>query len=78
MLLRTIFALALFAIIGETIVHGAGALAAHALHQRALQSSKTAFVTGIATAQASIAQTLAAHPSTTVFAVPSPIATCAC
>lgn len=76
MLLRTIFVLALFTIVAETIAHGAAALAAQALHQRALQASRVALVTGIQTAQSAVAQTIAVNPSATTFPLPSPVATC--
>lgn len=77
MLLRAIFILALLTIVGETIVHGAGALAATALHHRALDAARTALVSGVRTAQSSVAETIAANPSATAFPVPAPTATCA-
>jgi Tfp pilus assembly protein PilV len=77
MLLRTVFLLALLAVLGETIVHGAASFAQAALAQRALDAARVAFVSGMRTAQTSIAQTLAANPQTSIFAAPAPIATCA-
>ena len=77
MLLRTIFLLTLLAVLGETIVHGAASLAQAALAQRALDAARVAFVSGVRTAQTSIAQTLAANPQTSTFMAPAPIATCA-
>jgi len=67
MLLRTMFLLAMLVVLAETIVHGAASLAQAALRQRALDSARTAFVSGVRAAQASIAQGVA----------PAPIATCA-
>ncbi|MGD0967553.1 MAG: hypothetical protein ABR949_04630 [Candidatus Aquilonibacter sp.] len=67
MLLRTMFLLALLAVLGETIVHGAASLAQAALRARSLDAARTAFVSGVRAAQASIAQGVA----------PAPIATCA-
>jgi hypothetical protein len=66
-LLRTMFLLALLAVLGETIVHGAASLAQAALRARSLDAARTAFVSGVRAAQASIAQGVA----------PAPIATCA-
>ena len=67
MLLRTLFLLALLAVIGETIVHGAASLAQVGLRQRALDTARAAFVSGVHTAQsAAVARR-----------VPSPTATCA-
>ena len=77
MLLRTMFLLALLAVLGETIVHGAASLAQAALRQRALDAARLAFVSGVRAAQSSVAQSIAANPQTSTFAVPSPIATCA-
>jgi len=74
MLLRTIFLLTLLAVLGETIVHGAASLAQAALAQRALDAARVAFVSGVRTAQTSIAQTLAANPQTSNFEAPAPIA----
>jgi len=76
MLLRTMFLLALLAVLGETIVHGAASLAQAALRQRALDAARLAFVSGVRAAQTSVAQSIAANPQTTSFAVPAPIATC--
>ena len=67
MLLRAMFLLALLAVLGETIVHGAASLAQAALRARALDAARTAFVSGVHAAQTSIAQGV----------VPAPIATCA-
>jgi hypothetical protein len=67
MLLRTMFLLALLAVVGETIVHGAASLAAVAFHQRAVDTARTAFVTGIHAAQAALV----------AGRTPAPIATCA-
>ncbi|HTU70779.1 MAG TPA: hypothetical protein VMF11_10730 [Candidatus Baltobacteraceae bacterium] len=67
MLLRTIFLLAFLAVLSETIVQGASALAQAALRQRALDASRLAFVTAEHAAQAAIAQGV----------TPAPIATCA-
>jgi hypothetical protein len=61
------FLLALLAVLGETIVHGAASLAQAALRARALDAARTAFVSGERAAQASFAQGTA----------PEPIATCA-
>lgn len=77
MLLRTVFLLALLAVLGETIVHGAASLAQSALRQRALDAARVAFVSGVRAAQASVAQSVAANPQTSSFAAPAPIATCA-
>lgn len=76
MLLRTIFVLALVAVLAEAIVHAAAALAMQALHQRALQTARSAFITAEQNAQATIAQTLAGDPSASSFPLPSPMATC--
>lgn len=67
MLLRTMFVLALLAVLAETIVHGAASLAQAALRLRALDAARTGFISGVQAAQASLAQHLA----------PAPIATCA-
>ncbi len=67
MLLRTLFLLALLAVLGETIVHGAASLAQAALRQRALDAARIAFVNGVHAAQASVPSGVA----------PVPIATCA-
>lgn len=67
MLLRTMFLLALLAVIGETIVHGAASLAQVALRQRAVDTARTAFISDV-----QVAQTAAAQGS-----VPAPVATCA-
>lgn len=61
------FLLALLAVVGETIVHGAASLAQVALHQRALDAARIAFVSGIHAAQAAAAQSR----------TPAPLATCA-
>jgi hypothetical protein len=66
-LLRMMFLLAFLAVTGETIVHGAAALAQVALRQRAANIARTAFVSGVHAAQAVAAQD----------GIPSPIATCA-
>jgi hypothetical protein len=66
-LLRTTFLLALLAAVAQTIVHGAASLAQVGLRQRALDVARTAFVTGVHTAQTAVAQ----------GSVPSPSATCA-
>ena len=67
MLLRTMFLLALLAVVGETIVHGAASLAQVALQQRALDVARTAFVSGVHAAQAAVLQ----------GETPAPTATCA-
>ncbi len=67
MLLRTMFLLALLAVVGETIVHGAASLAQVALRQRALDVARTAFVSGVHAAQAAVVQ----------GRTPAPTATCA-
>ena len=77
MLLRTLFLLALLAVLGETIVHGAASLAQAALRQRALDAARLAFVSGVRAAQASVAQSVAANPQASSFAAPAPIETCA-
>ncbi|HUN30158.1 MAG TPA: hypothetical protein VMV65_10170 [Alphaproteobacteria bacterium] len=77
MLLRTVFLLALLAVLGESIVHGAASLAQAALRQRALDAARVAFINGVRTAQASVAQDVAANPGSSSFAAPAPIATCA-
>jgi hypothetical protein len=61
------FLLALLAVLGETIVHGAASLAQAALRQRALDAARIAFVSGARAAQASVPSGVA----------PAPIATCA-
>ena len=66
MLLRMMFLLALLAVLGETIVHGAASLAQAALRQRALDAARAAFVSGVRAAQASVVQDV----------MPVPIATC--
>ncbi len=77
MLLRTVFLLALLAVLGETIVHGAASLAQAALRQRALDAARLAFVSGVRAAQNSVAQSIASNPQTSSFAAPAPTATCA-
>ena len=67
MLLRMMFLLALLAVVAETIVHGAAALAQVALRQRALDAARTAFVSGVHVAQAAVV----------AGTTPAPIATCA-
>jgi hypothetical protein len=67
MLLRTMFLVALLAVIAETIVHGAASLAHVALQQRAVDVARAAFVSGIKAAQGVAAQ----------GGIPAPIATCA-
>ena len=66
MLLRVMFLLTLVAVLSETIVHGAAALAQVALHERAVDVARLAFVTAIRTAQDAAAS----------GTVPAPIATC--
>ena len=61
------FLLALLAVVGETLVHGAASLAQAALRQRALDTARTAFVSGVRAAQTVAAQ----------GGIPAPIATCA-
>jgi hypothetical protein len=77
MLLRTMFLIALIAVLAETIVHGAGVLAQAALRQRALDAARIAFVSGVRGAQAAVAQSIAANPQASTFPAPAPIATCA-
>jgi len=77
MLLRTLFLLLLLAVLGETIAHGAAALAQAALHQRAVDAARVAFVTGTHAVQASVAQVVSVHPQASVFPAPAPISTCA-
>ncbi len=67
MLLRTMFLLALVAVVAETVAHGAASLAQVALRERALDAARTAFVTGIHAAQAAAA----------AGQTPAPQATCA-
>lgn len=67
MLLRTMFVLALLAMLSETIVHGAAALAQAALRRRAIEAARIAFVDGTRQAQAALAN----------GTVPLPQATCA-
>jgi hypothetical protein len=67
MLLRTMFLLALLAVIAEAVVQGAAALAQVALRARALDAARTAFVSGIRAAQVAGA----------AGQTPAPIATCA-
>ncbi len=77
MLLRTLFLLALLGVLGETIAHGAAALAQAALRERAADAVRSAIASGTYSAQASIAQAIAADPQASAFAAPAPIATCA-
>ena len=77
MLLRTMFLLALVAVVAETILHGAAALAIAALHQRALDAARIAFASGVRSAQSTVAQAVEANPAATAFPIPSPSATCA-
>jgi hypothetical protein len=67
MLLRAMFLLSLLAVVAETIVHGAASLAQVALRERALDTARTAFVTGIRAAEAAAA----------TGQTPAPLATCA-
>jgi hypothetical protein len=76
-LLRTIFILALLGVLGETIAHGAAALAGAALRERAVDAVAAAFASGTRSAQAVVAQTLASNPQASTFPVPSPTSTCA-
>jgi hypothetical protein len=67
MLLRTIFTLAFLAILSESLVHGAAALAQAALRERAIDAVRVAFASGTRSAQASLA----------TGTTPLPQATCA-
>jgi hypothetical protein len=67
MLLRVMFLLALLAVVAETIVHGAASLAQVALHERAVDAARIAFVTGIRSAESAAA----------AGQTPAPLATCA-
>jgi len=61
------FVLAMLAVLGETLVHGAASLARVALHQRALDAARLAFVSGTRAAQSALAR----------GETPTPTATCA-
>ncbi|MGB6984949.1 MAG: hypothetical protein WBD74_03110 [Candidatus Aquilonibacter sp.] len=67
MLLRAVFLLALLAVVGETVAHGAASLAQVALRERALDIARTAFVSSVQAAQAAVVQ----------GRTPAPTATCA-
>lgn len=74
MLLRTLFLLAMIAVIGETIVHASGALAKAALHRRALVAAHSALASATQTAQQAIAT---AMQEGTPLALPAASSTCA-
>lgn len=76
MLLRTMFLLALIALLAETIVHGASALAQSALHFRALGAARMQFETAVAMEERAIAGALAAGGDP--LAAPLPSATPGC
>lgn len=63
MLLRTFFVLALMSLLAETIVHGASALAAATLHHRAISIARSQYAAAVASAQASVARSIAAGSS---------------
>lgn len=75
MLLRVLFVLALISLLAETVVHGASALATVTLHHRATAIARTQYAAALASAQASIAQSIAANgvtaPITVVPAAPA-------
>ncbi|MDP9023969.1 MAG: hypothetical protein M3N13_01160 [Candidatus Eremiobacteraeota bacterium] len=75
MLLRTIFLLTFIAVLGETAVHGASALATATLHQRAVSAARVQTISAIAVAQATLSTALANHrdPAQVAFAVPQPV-----
>jgi hypothetical protein len=75
MLLRTMFLLALLALLAETFVHGAGALARVALQHRELAATRAAFSAAVSAAQQSAARAIAAGQSPSLV-LPSPFATC--
>ena len=76
MLLRAMFLLALISLLGETIVHGAGALAQSSLRFRALSAARTEIAAAISNEQASIAQAIASKTDPRSVPLPSPEPTC--
>lgn len=76
MLLRTMFLLALLSLIGETIVHGAGALARTTLHYRALGALRAQLISTVSLEQATIARAIAANQDPRSVPVPTPSAAC--
>ena len=79
MLLRTLFVLALFAALSETIVHGAHALAQTLLHHEAALALRQQLAAATAAARESIATAISggADPRDPMPIAPSPAATCA-
>ncbi|HEV7179793.1 MAG TPA: hypothetical protein VGN11_07975 [Candidatus Baltobacteraceae bacterium] len=76
MLLRTMFLLALVALLSETVVHGAAAVAAAALRHRAVTAAQIQFGTAVAAAQGALSSALAAGHD--AQSAPMPAATRAC
>jgi hypothetical protein len=77
-LLRTLFLLFLFAALGETLVHGAHALAQVTLRREAAVAVHTALLRGVAEARTAIAGAIAAgaDPRAVSPVAPAPAATC--
>lgn len=75
MLLRALFLIALIAVLAETMVYGAAALAHVALRQREISALRAAFSAAIASTQASAAHAVASGGNP-ALALPAPFATC--
>jgi hypothetical protein len=77
-LLRTLFLIALFAVVAETVVHGAHALAQIALRRTAANAVAREFESATTEVQRTLAAAIAAggDPQNLVLAAPAPAATC--
>jgi len=76
MLLRTVFLLALIAVLAETIAHGAAALARASLHERALAAARAQFAAALTLAQDAVATSMQ-QPLASTIVLPAPSPTCA-
>ncbi len=70
------FSIALIAVLAQTFVHGASALANAALHHRAVSIAHVQFKSAVASAQAAISQDIAAGKNPELATMPSPMPTC--
>lgn len=76
MLLRTMFLLALIALLAETAVHGASALATAALRTRAVAIAQAQFATAAQSAQSALAESIAEGKDPAHGTMPAPAPTC--
>ncbi|HEY9085461.1 MAG TPA: hypothetical protein VIN40_05945 [Candidatus Tyrphobacter sp.] len=76
MLLRVLFLAFAIALLGETLLHAAAALALAAFHRQGIAAAQTAFANAAQLAQSSIASAVASGATPPVM-MPSPAPTCA-